>query len=69
MILVQWESTINVSKPVETVRVIAHFDSSVISGTTFTVPVGSVKSKEVRNCSRITIFKRLRRFSVTGTIR
>lgn len=48
VILVQRESTINVSKPVETVRVIAHFDSSVISGTTFTVPVGSVKSKEVR---------------------
>lgn len=44
----QRKSTVNVSTSVENVRVIAHFDSSIISGTTFTVPTGSVKLKEVR---------------------
>lgn len=42
------KSTANVLKSAENVRVIAHFDNRVISGTTFTVPTGSVKSKEVR---------------------
>ena len=45
---VQRKSTMNVLKSVEYVRVIAHFDNSIISGTTFAVPTSSVKSQEIR---------------------